>query len=74
MDSRRAFLGVSTIVFAASAAMTIVWCASMSAMGEMQMPGGWTMSMMWMRTPGQTWLGAAASFVGRWVVMLVTMM
>src|SRR5215213_10126925 len=74
VDSRRAFLGVSTIVFAASAAMTIVWCASMSSMGEMQMPGGWTMSMMWMRMPGRTWLGAAASFVGMWVVMMVTMM
>ena len=31
--------------FAASAAWTIVWCASMSAMGGMPMPGGWTMSM-----------------------------
>jgi predicted metal-binding membrane protein len=74
VNSRRAFLGVSAIVFAASAAMTIVGCASMSAMGEMQMPGGWTMSMMWMRMPGQTWLGAAASFVGMWVVMMVAMM
>jgi hypothetical protein len=34
----------------------------MSAMGEMPMPGGWTMSMAWMRMPGQTWPGAAASF------------
>jgi predicted metal-binding membrane protein len=40
----------------------------------MQMPGGWTMSMMWMRMPGQTWLGTAASFVGMWVVMMVAMM
>ena len=54
--------------------MTIVWCASMSTMGEMQMPGGWAMSMMWMRMPGQTWLGAAASFVGMWIVMMVAMM
>ena len=38
------------------------------------MPGGWAMSMMWMRMPGQTWLGAAASFVGMWVVMMVAMM
>jgi predicted metal-binding membrane protein len=74
VDSRRAFLGVSAIVFAASAAMTIVWCASMSAMGAMPMPGGWTMSMVWMRMPGQTWLGAAASFLGMWVVMMVAMM
>ncbi|WP_210334801.1 DUF2182 domain-containing protein [Mesorhizobium mediterraneum] len=46
----------------------------MSAMGEMPMPGGWTMSMMWMRMPGQTWPGAAASFLGMWVVMMVAMM
>jgi predicted metal-binding membrane protein len=72
--SRRAFLGVSALLFAASAAVTVVWSASMSAMGEMPMPGGWTMSMAWMRMPGQTWPGAAASFLGMWVVMMVAMM
>jgi hypothetical protein len=61
--SQRAFFGVSALLFAASAAMTIVRCASMSAMGEMPMPGGWTMSMARMRMPGQTWLGVAASFL-----------
>jgi predicted metal-binding membrane protein len=40
----------------------------------MQMPSGWTMSMAWMRMPGQTWPGAAASFLGMWVVMMVAMM
>ena len=49
--SQHAFFGVSALLFAASAAVTIVWCASMSAMGEMPMPGGWTMSMAWMRRP-----------------------
>ena len=68
------FLGVSALLFAASAAVTIAWCASMSAMGGMPMPGGWTMSMAWMRMPGQTWPGAAASFLGMWVVMMVAMM
>ncbi|MGH8251233.1 MAG: DUF2182 domain-containing protein [Steroidobacteraceae bacterium] len=72
--SRRAFLGVSALLFAASAAVTIVWCQSMSAMGGMPMPGGWTMSMAWMRMPGQCWPGAAASFLGMWVVMMVAMM
>src|SRR5215218_7533116 len=72
--SQRAFLGVSALLFAASAAVTIVWCASMSTMGGMPMPGGWTMSMAWMRMPGQAWLGAAASFLGMWVVMMVAMM
>lgn len=72
--SQRAFVGVSALLFAASAAVTIVWGASMSAMGGMPMPGGWTMSMVWMRMPGQTWPGAAASFLGMWVVMMVAMM
>ena len=72
--SQHAFLGVSAVLFAASAVVTSVWCASMSAMGEMPMPGGWTMSMAWMRMPGQTWPGAAASFLGMWVVMMVAMM
>jgi predicted metal-binding membrane protein len=72
--SQRAFLGVSALLFVASAAVTIVWCASMSAMGEMTMPGGWTMSMAWMRMSGQTWPGAVASFLGMWVVMMVAMM
>src|SRR5919198_2298455 len=72
--SRQAFFGISALLFAASAAVTIVWSTSMSAMGEMPMPGGWTMSMTWMRMPGQTWLGAAASFLAMWVVMMVAMM
>jgi predicted metal-binding membrane protein len=72
--SQRAFFGVSGLLFAVSVAVTIGWCASMSAMSEMSMPGGWTMSMTWMRMPGQTWPGAAASFLGMWVVMMVAMM
>jgi predicted metal-binding membrane protein len=72
--SQQAFFGVSALLFAATTAVTIVWCASMSAMGEMPMPGGWMMSMAWMRMPGQTWSGAAASFLGMWVVMMVAMM
>jgi predicted metal-binding membrane protein len=69
-----AFVGVSTLLFATSVAVTIVWCGSMSAMGGMWMPGDWTMSMAWMRRPGQTWPGAAASFLGMWVVMTAAMM
>jgi predicted metal-binding membrane protein len=42
--------------------------------GEMPMPGGGAMSMMWMRMPGQTWPGAATSFLCMWVVMMVAMM
>jgi predicted metal-binding membrane protein len=43
-------------------------------MGEMSMPGGWNMSMTWMRMPGQTWLEAAGSFLGMWIVMMFAMM
>jgi len=72
--SQRAFIGVSALLFIVGAALTTLWCASMSAMGEMPMPGGWTMSMVWMRMPGQTWPAAAASFLGMWIVMMVAMM
>jgi predicted metal-binding membrane protein len=72
--SRRAFLSVASLFFAAGAAVTVVWCASMSTMGELTMPGGWTLSMLWMRMPGQTWLGVAASFLGMWVAMMAAMM
>ncbi|HLK90677.1 MAG TPA: DUF2182 domain-containing protein [Polyangia bacterium] len=71
---RPAFWGGAALLFAASAAGTVTWCASMSAMAGMSMPGGWTMSMAWMRMPGQSWAGAAASFLGMWVVMMVAMM
>lgn len=40
------------------------WCGSMTAMG----------GMMWMRMPGQSWPGAAISFLGMWAVMMVAMM
>jgi predicted metal-binding membrane protein len=70
--SRPAFFGVSALLFATSTAVTIVWGVSMSTMGGMPMPGGWTMSMTWM--PGQDWSGAALSFLGMWVVMMMAMM
>jgi predicted metal-binding membrane protein len=69
-----AFLGSSALLFATCAAATIIWCTSMSDMGAMPMPGGWSMSMTWMLMPGRTWLGAAASFIGMWIVMMVAMM
>lgn len=68
----RAFLGISGLLFLASAAGTIYWCESMS--GGMAMPGGWTMSMAWMRMPGQSWFDAGGAFMGMWVLMMVAMM
>jgi predicted metal-binding membrane protein len=73
-SSDRTFLAVLAAGFAASTAVTVAWCGSMTTMGGMPMPGGWTMSMAWMRMPDQTWTGAAAAFLGMWTVMMVAMM
>jgi predicted metal-binding membrane protein len=70
---RRAFVVAVALLFAGTGAATIACCASMPTAG-MPMPGGWTMSMAWMRMPGQTWSGAAASFLGMWILMMAAMM
>ncbi len=67
-----AFLCTCALLFIASTWGTIAWCGSMA--DGMPMPGGWTMSMAWMRMPDQTWGGATATFMGMWVVMMVAMM
>lgn len=72
--SFQTFFAVSALLFAVSAALTTVCCVSMSTMGDMPMPGGWTISMAWMRMPGQSWPGAATSFLAMWVAMMVAMM
>jgi len=72
--SQGAFVGVSALLFVVSTAVTIVFSTSMSEIDEMPMPGGWTMSMAWMRMPGQTWVGAAGAFTSLWVVMMMAMM
>jgi predicted metal-binding membrane protein len=72
--TQRTFFAELALLFLASTALTIDICASMSSTGGMPMPGGWTMSMVWMRMPGQSWSTAAASFLGMWIVMMVAMM
>jgi predicted metal-binding membrane protein len=76
MNSARAsglvFLGLSALLFAGSAGLTIAWSSSMSVMGGMPMPGGWTMSMTWM--PGSSRFAAAASFLAMWVAMMAATM
>jgi predicted metal-binding membrane protein len=72
--SQRAFLGASLLLFILSSALTALWCNSMSAKRGMPMPGGWTMSMAWMRMPGQSWTQATVSFTGMWGMMMVAMM
>jgi predicted metal-binding membrane protein len=71
---RQTFFGVLALLFAASVVLTIVSCLSMQGMSDMPMPGGWTMSMVWMQAPGQSWLGAASSFLGEWMLMMMAMM
>jgi hypothetical protein len=68
--SQQAFFGVSALLFAASTALTIVWCTSMSAMGEMPMPGGLD-HVDGVDADARTWPGTAASFLGMRVVMMV---
>jgi predicted metal-binding membrane protein len=72
--SHRAFVSVSALLFATSVALTIAWCGPMSPMQGMPMAGGWTMSMAWMRMPGQTWIEAGALFLAMWIVMMAAMM
>src|SRR5437764_10163823 len=56
-------------LFAAAAALTIYYARGMA--GGMKMPGGWTMSMMWMMGHGPI---AAMAFIGVWAIMMVAMM
>lgn len=72
--SHAAFVGVSALCFAVSATATIVASTAMAAMGEMPMPGGWSLSAAWTPMCGQTWAGVATSFIGMWIAMMVTMM
>jgi predicted metal-binding membrane protein len=72
--ARDIFYGLMALLFAASTAVTVLWGLSMDSMGEIPMPGGWTLSMAWMPMCGQTWSGATISFLGMWMVMMVAMM
>jgi predicted metal-binding membrane protein len=69
-----AWVGVAALLFCIATTLTVAICTSMSSKGGMPMPGGWTMSMAWARLCGQTWPGAAASFIAMWSAMTVTMM
>jgi predicted metal-binding membrane protein len=60
------------LAFAVGVSATAYFCRSMS--GGMGMPGGWIMSMTWMRMPGQSWTMSAAMFLLMWLAMMVAMM
>ncbi len=59
-------------VFLATAAATLWGARAMQA--GMPMPGGWRMSMMWMRMPGQSWTVTTALFLLMWAAMMLAMM
>lgn len=69
-----AWSGAGMLLFAAATAATIAASLAMQDMGEVPMPGGWALSTAWVPMCGQSWTGAAASFTGMWVVMMVAMM
>lgn len=66
------FIALCVLAFVGSVAATIYSCRTMG--GGMDMPGGWRMSMMWMRMNGQSWLASAADFLLMWLAMMVAMM
>lgn len=72
MTRRGLLLTLSAVLFVVSALATLRWSRVMAP--GMTMPGGWTMSMVWMPMPGETQLSAAVGFEGMWVAMMATMM
>lgn len=69
------FFGSMALLFASSTVATMTWGLVMAQeMGEIPMPGGWMLSMAWMPMCERTWAGAAASFLGMWMVMMTAMM
>ncbi len=68
------FAAIVALLFTGSAAATIAWCQAMPTHCAIPMPGGWTLSMTWMRMPGQSWPGAAAAFLAMWTAMMLAMM
>ena len=72
--SERLFFAVSVLLFAAGAIATVA-CSTTDAgaiFGMSEMSG--SMSMAWMRMPGQSWPAFASTFLGMWIVMMMAMM
>ena len=72
LGGERRIYFVAICVFFISAAATLYLCLSMS--GGMKMPGGWIMSMAWMRMRGPSWIFSAAVFLLMWLAMMIAMM
>ena len=72
--ARATFFAVAALLFAASAIATVVGSRSMMTIGGLPMSGGWMLSVIWTRMCGESWLGAAASFLVMWTAMMPAMM
>ena len=70
MVSERPLRISCALLFVVSAAATIFLCRSMSGGALLSTQP----SMAWMRMGGQTWAGAAATFLAMWSLMMVAMM
>jgi predicted metal-binding membrane protein len=68
---RRLYLSALAL-FVVAAGLTLMSTRMMT--GAMPMPGGWTMGMVWMRMPGQSWFAAGGMFGAMWFAMMVGMM
>ncbi len=66
------FYWIAAVVFAGSVVGTAYLSRSMR--GGMNMPGRWTMSMVWMQMAGRSWLSSMAMFLLMWLTMMVAMM
>jgi predicted metal-binding membrane protein len=71
-SSEQALRLSAAAIFTAGAILTLYFVRAME--GGMPMAGGWTMSMMWMRMPGQGWISTALLFAAMWLAMMVAMM
>jgi predicted metal-binding membrane protein len=67
LQTSQRFMGISAALFFGSAALTVAWCGSMSALHDMPMCSGRTRS-----APGL--LGYAFHFLLMWLTMMVAMM
>lgn len=65
------FIAVCVLAFFVGILATAYYCRSMCC--EMEMPGGWTMSMMWVQIHGRIWF-SAINFLLMWLAMMVAMM
>jgi predicted metal-binding membrane protein len=64
---------IASIIFLLSALLTW-WSSHSMGGGIMRMPGGWTMSMMWMAMPGDSMWSTAIMFLAMWQSMMIAMM